>query len=290
MKNSLIAIVALALLAAPVFADYSAYFSQNSAAFSINAEETGFPGHFGNYSVSVHVFPRPSYVEVYGEGASQPALASEIGWMEQNGMLNASCNGSAILALSYNDYYCAPAGEWEDCAQAAECIRAPVPEQPPEPVQLPEVMGIAQNAVQASASANAVQAPAATGGAGGAEGAPSQGMDAGQLIPLLGAFLAVIVLSYLVLQQRQIQVQIDPQEERLLSNGTRAGIMQELSLADKIPTDLSSRLGKSKATIVEHLGALSEAGFIERIETPGRKFVFYRLTRKGKQAMLRRAG
>jgi DNA-binding MarR family transcriptional regulator len=77
--------------------------------------------------------------------------------------------------------------------------------------------------------------------------------------------------------------------ERLLSNGTRAGIMDELSIADKIPTDLSMRLGKSKATVVEHLDALVCAGLVERIQTQGRKFVYYRLTQKGKQALLRRA-
>ena len=105
---------------------------------------------------------------------------------------------------------------------------------------------------------------------------------------MAGVFLAVIVASYLILHQRQEQ--IDPQTERLLENETRSGILEELETADKIPTDLSLKLGKSKATIVEHLGALLEAGFVEKLATPGKKFVYYRLTRKGKQALLRRAG
>jgi DNA-binding MarR family transcriptional regulator len=102
--------------------------------------------------------------------------------------------------------------------------------------------------------------------------------------------IAVVVASYLILQQRQVQLEIDPQEEKLLDNATRAGIMQELSGADRIPTDLSIKLGKSKATVVEHLTTLSSAGFVERVATPGRKYVFYRLTQKGKRALLRRAG
>ena len=284
MKNSVIAVLALAMLVSTLSADYTAYFSENSSAFAINADNTSFPGHFGNYNVSIHVFPYPAYVTVYGENASQEALVSEIGWMTENGVLQTACNGSAIYALSYVNYYCAPAGQWTDCDQSAECRKTPLP---PAPSALPQetgaqgVLGIAENVVPMRASAKAI-APSAGG-------APPELVPSSQLLPLLGAFLAVIILSYLVLQQRQVQIQIDPQEEKLLSNGTRAGIMQELQLADKIPTDLSMRLGKSKATIVEHLGALSQAGFIERIETPGRKFVFYRLTRKGKQAMLRRA-
>ncbi len=292
MGNSIISVLALALLVSAAYADCSAYFSQDSS-FAVNADNTGFPGHFGNYSVSVHVFPYPSYVTVYGEGASQQALASEIAWLSENKVLQTQCNGSAIYALSYQDYYCAPAGQWKDCSQSAECVKTPLPAAAPQPPAPPEQqtgMGIAENAVPMQASAKAAQPAADTAGARSLEAGGQQPLSLGQLLPLLGALLAVVVLSYLVLQQRQFQIQIDPQEERLLSNGTRAGIMQELQLADKIPTDLSMRLGKSKATIVEHLEALSQAGFVEKLATPGRKFVFYRLTRKGKQALLRRAG
>ncbi|MFA4982957.1 MAG: winged helix-turn-helix domain-containing protein [Candidatus Micrarchaeia archaeon] len=131
--------------------------------------------------------------------------------------------------------------------------------------------------------------------AGEAAGAESQKQAAGQikvgmdqLLQLFAAFLAVIVASYLIIQQRPAP-QNGYEVERLLSNGTRAGIMEELLVADKIPTDLSARLGKSKATVAEHLDALMVAGLVERIGTPGKKFVYYRLTHKGKQALLRRA-
>jgi DNA-binding MarR family transcriptional regulator len=115
-----------------------------------------------------------------------------------------------------------------------------------------------------------------------------KGVTFEQLLPFLGAALAIVVLSYLTLQQRQVH--LEPQEERLLENETRAGIVKELSVADRIPTDLSVKLGKSKATVSEHLDELVTAGFVERVATPGKKFVFYRLTRKGRQAILRRAG
>jgi DNA-binding transcriptional ArsR family regulator len=116
-----------------------------------------------------------------------------------------------------------------------------------------------------------------------------QGIGTEQALQLLGAFLAVLVASYLILQSRHEPV-LDPATEKLLDNPTRAGIMEELSTADKIPTDISNKLGKSKAAVVEHLAALSEAGLVERIATPGKKFVFYKLTQKGRQVLLRRAG
>jgi len=114
-------------------------------------------------------------------------------------------------------------------------------------------------------------------------------LGAETVLQMLAAFLAVIIASYLILQSRH-EPGIDAQAERLLENPTRAGIMEELSSADKIPTDLSTRLGKSKASVVEHLSTLLEAGLVERIATPGKKFVYYRLTQKGRQMLLRRAG
>ena len=149
-------------------------------------------------------------------------------------------------------------------------------------------------------SAAGANAPSQQGAAGSAEksaaqaGAPQQqeGINTMQVVQLLAAFILVVIASYLVLSSRpeQLQVQqMDPQAERLLLNETRAGIMNELSVADKIPTDLSHRLGKSKAAIVEHLAELIEAGLVEKLETPGKKFVYYRITQKGRQILLRKA-
>ena len=65
--------------------------------------------------------------------------------------------------------------------------------------------------------------------------------------------------------------------------------MQELSEADKIPTHLSLKLGVSKPAIVGRLAELAEAGLVEKVEVPGKKFVHYRLTQKGRQILLRMA-
>lgn len=150
-------------------------------------------------------------------------------------------------------------------------------------------------------TAAGASAPSGTGAAGSASKAASEsqaaapaqgGINGTQVLQLLAAFILVVIASYLILSSRPEAVQmqqVDPQVERLLQNETRKGIMNELSVADKIPTDLSNRLGKSKAAIVEHLAELMEAGLVERLETPGKKFVYYRLTQKGRQILLRKA-
>lgn len=69
---------------------------------------------------------------------------------------------------------------------------------------------------------------------------------------------------------------------RALSSDTRIDILNTLLEGERTPTDISSKLNKSKATIVEHLDKLREAELVEKIEVDGRKWVFYKLTPRGK--------
>lgn len=82
---------------------------------------------------------------------------------------------------------------------------------------------------------------------------------------------------------------IDYEIYKALSNETRISILQELYEVEKIPTDISRKLEKSKATISEHLDRLLEAGLVEKVEQAGKKFVFYRITQKGKSALRQKA-
>ena len=68
---------------------------------------------------------------------------------------------------------------------------------------------------------------------------------------------------------------------KALVSDTRRNIVKTLSEGDRTPSDLSRLLSKSKSTISEHLEKLINAGLVEKIERPGRKWVFYTLTRKG---------
>jgi len=254
----------------------SASFSTGSSSLPESIEAGG---HFGNYTLIAFSSGGRVTVAIFGAGESQSALASEINWLVQNGKFYTVCDIGAMPAPDRGqEAYCDANGSWAGGNGAAVPAQAPVPA--PAPLQ-DTGAGRSAMAITGGASEKSLEAPLAP--------AASQQIGTEQMIQLLGAFLAVLVASYLILQSRH-EPMLDAATEKLLDNPTRAGIMEELSSADKIPTDISSKLGKSKAAVVEHLAALSEAGLVERVATPGKKFVFYKLTQKGRQALLRRAG
>ena len=287
--KSLFGLLAFALMLSLASAQYTAYFSENTSSMIFSVESLAYGGHYGNYTVSVGVFPPPISVSILGSEASAPMLAREIDYLVQETALFTPCNAS-MLPEGMNETYCSDSGEWGACANDL-CL----PRQSPlSAVSLPPLPGTQDNYAPTLPSSERAQI-GASGAAqksalSGTAGVPKQeGLGTEQVVQMFAAFFAVIVASYLVLQSRHEPL-IDAATERLLENPTRAGIMEELSSADKIPTDLSNKLGKSKAAVVEHLATLSEAGLVERIATPGKKFVFYKLTQKGRQVLLRKAG
>lgn len=74
---------------------------------------------------------------------------------------------------------------------------------------------------------------------------------------------------------------VDREVLKVLSAETRMDILKELSRGDRTPSDLSKKLNKSNATIVEHLDILAKAGLVKKLESPGKKWVFYTLTERG---------
>ncbi|MEM4554487.1 MAG: winged helix-turn-helix domain-containing protein [Candidatus Anstonellaceae archaeon] len=105
-------------------------------------------------------------------------------------------------------------------------------------------------------------------------------VESKNLLQIIAGLVLIFAIAFALLQKPQ----------RAFESGTKAEILRQLFEADRIPTDLSARLGKSKSTITEHLEELVLEGMVERIERPGKKFVFYRLTSKGRQLLLRKAG
>jgi len=163
---------------------------------------------------------------------------------------------------------------------------------PPLPEAPPDAGGeISQDSplTGSAASANSEQGQGAAGNAqGSAPPASSLMRDAaigGAVIFVLAAFGAYVIVT------RRPESEQMPEAElhRALSSETRIALLKELMQRDLTPTDLSTKVGKSKATVVEHLDRLRDNGFVEKKEEEGRKFVFYGLTRKGKD-VLRRAG
>jgi DNA-binding MarR family transcriptional regulator len=274
MRNSL-ALFATLLLMLSLNATYIAHFSSPPAFLSSNATNLTYAGGIGEYTVAVEKMDTSIAVIVKGEEESYGALAYEVGTLISRGELSAPCKDTEMYSVKDAEVYCNSEGVWVSCYSDPFCqaVLAPPATTPKAAaISAPDMETFGQSAARSEAAA-----PVAP-----------KGVTFEQLLPFLGAALAIVVLSYLTLQQRQVH--LEPQEERLLENETRAGIVKELSVADRIPTDLSVKLGKSKATVSEHLDELVTAGFVERVATPGKKFVFYRLTRKGRQAILRRAG
>jgi uncharacterized secreted protein with C-terminal beta-propeller domain/DNA-binding HxlR family transcriptional regulator len=74
---------------------------------------------------------------------------------------------------------------------------------------------------------------------------------------------------------------IDRDVLKALSADTRMDILKALAEGRRMPSWVARRLGKSDATIVEHLKALERAGLVKRTSAPGKKWVFYSLTDRG---------
>lgn len=133
----------------------------------------------------------------------------------------------------------------------------------------------AQGSVQPIASAPSPSSPAAS------SGWPSWAT------PVLGV-LGILFLAVMAFYFRPQTLMAPPEAPPIYLSDTRLELIEALQEADRIPTDLSTMTGKSKSTVVEHLDGLVQSGLVERVETPGRKFVFYRLTHLGKDLLLRR--
>jgi len=74
---------------------------------------------------------------------------------------------------------------------------------------------------------------------------------------------------------------VDRDVLKVLSADTRMDILKALSEGRRMPSYVARKLGKSDATIVEHLKALERAGLVHKTSAPGKRWVFYSLTDKG---------
>jgi DNA-binding transcriptional ArsR family regulator len=59
---------------------------------------------------------------------------------------------------------------------------------------------------------------------------------------------------------------------------TRTNILKSLEKRPMTASELSRRLGKHVTTVSEHLNLLKNSELVERVERPGRKWVYYKLT------------
>jgi len=72
---------------------------------------------------------------------------------------------------------------------------------------------------------------------------------------------------------------------KTLTVETRTNILKALERRPMTASELSRFLGKHVTTVTEHLDLLKDSELVERIERPGRKWVYYKLTKPGEQIL-----
>jgi len=68
---------------------------------------------------------------------------------------------------------------------------------------------------------------------------------------------------------------------KTLTVETRTDILKSLEIRSMTASELSRKLDKHVTTVSEHLDVLKESNLIERVERPGRKWIYYKLTKSG---------
>jgi len=72
---------------------------------------------------------------------------------------------------------------------------------------------------------------------------------------------------------------------KTLTVDTRTDILKSLENRPMTASELSRKLNKHVTTVSEHLDILNKSNLIERVERPGRKWIYYRLTRPGQRIL-----
>jgi len=72
---------------------------------------------------------------------------------------------------------------------------------------------------------------------------------------------------------------------KTLTVDTRANILKTLEKRPMTASELSRRLGKHVTTVSEHLDLLKSSDLVERVERPGRKWVYYKLTKPAEKIL-----
>ncbi|MCJ7571554.1 MAG: helix-turn-helix domain-containing protein [Candidatus Thermoplasmatota archaeon] len=81
------------------------------------------------------------------------------------------------------------------------------------------------------------------------------------------------------------KVSLDIESFKALASETRLDILRALDGKKMNLTDICHATNLHKMTLHEHLSKLTEAGFINRIEREGHKWVYYKLSWKGESLL-----
>ncbi|MCL4400722.1 MAG: winged helix-turn-helix domain-containing protein [Candidatus Parvarchaeota archaeon] len=80
----------------------------------------------------------------------------------------------------------------------------------------------------------------------------------------------------------EANINLNESDLKALSSSQRLRIMKSISYKPKTPSDIAEELEKKTPTIIEHLNLLIANGFVVKLSTNDRKYVFYTLSEKGK--------
>jgi len=78
------------------------------------------------------------------------------------------------------------------------------------------------------------------------------------------------------------EVKFDQGELKVLASETRVEILKTLKDRNFTVSELSEKLGHSKSTLHEHISKLLESNLVEKADNYTNKWVYYRLSRRGK--------
>lgn len=78
-------------------------------------------------------------------------------------------------------------------------------------------------------------------------------------------------------------LKIDKETLKAFGSDTRIEILKRLHERQMTASELSKILGKHVTTVSEHLEVLEDRKLVQRIERPGRKWVYYKLTGVGER-------
>ncbi len=72
---------------------------------------------------------------------------------------------------------------------------------------------------------------------------------------------------------------------KTISADTRSDILKALNKRQMTASELSRYLNKHVTTVHEHLGVLSSSKLVDKIERPGRKWIYYKLSKEGRKIL-----
>lgn len=78
-------------------------------------------------------------------------------------------------------------------------------------------------------------------------------------------------------------LKIDKETIKAFGSDTRIQILKRLQERQMTASELSKILGKHVTTVTEHLEVLENKKLVHRIERPGRKWIYYKLTGTGEK-------